>query len=232
MRRPPADPSASRRAAQVLRRLQRFYGPPPEGRKHDDPMAELVQTILSQNTSDANSDRSYARLRQRFGSWEAILAAPIHEVADAIRIGGLAEIKAARIQKVLRQIDEDRGELSLDFLRGPRREAAMAYLLELDGVGRKTASCVLLFSLGKAAIPVDTHVHRVARRLGLIGSKATADQAHGILESVVPRERHYAFHMHLIRHGRQICNAPRPRCSECPLEAICPKVGVSSATAR
>lgn len=189
-------------------------------------MAELVQTILSQNTSDANSERAYANLRQRFGSWEAVLAAPAGDVIEAIRIGGLAQIKAPRIQKVLQQIAEDRGELSLEFLRGARGEAALQYLLQLDGVGRKTAACVMLFSLGKAAIPVDTHVYRVARRLGLVGPKASADQAHDLLEALVPRRQHYTFHMHLVHHGRQLCKAQRPRCGDCPLEEICPKVGV------
>jgi endonuclease III len=213
--------------ALVLERLRAHYGPPRPPRPND-PLAELVQTILSQNTSDANSGRAFESLMDRFRSWEAIRAAPTPAIADAIRSGGLAEVKAPRIKAALEEIHRRQGNLSLDLLRDLDVEAGRAYLTSLGGVGPKTAACVLLFALGKPALPVDTHVYRVSRRLGLIGPKVSAEQAHRDLEQAVPPPDVYDFHMLLIHHGRQICKAPRPRCSECPLDEVCPKVGVAA----
>jgi endonuclease-3 len=210
----------------VLERLRAQYGPP-RPPQPNDPLAELIQTILSQNTSDANSGRAFEGLTDRFGSWEAIRGASTAEVADAIRSGGLAEVKAPRIKAALEEIHRRQGDLSLDVLRDLDVEEGRAYLTSLGGVGPKTAACVLLFALGKPALPVDTHVYRVSRRLGLIGPKVSAEQAHRDLERAVPAARVYDFHVLLIRHGRQICKAPRPRCSVCPLDEVCPKVGVS-----
>lgn len=213
------------RAREVNERLLAFHGAPERDRTHD-PLVELVQTILSQNTSDVNAERAYASLRARLGGWDSIAQAPMGEIADAIRLGGLAQVKAPRIKQVLKQIQADRGEISLEFLRSWQTAAVRAYLVSLPGVGLKTAACVLLFSLDKAAIPVDTHVHRVSGRLGLIGPRTNAEDAEGILEALLPPEQYFAFHMNLIRHGRQICKAPRPRCERCPLADLCPRVGV------
>jgi endonuclease-3 len=206
---------------QINERLTVFYGEP-EPRPDQDPLSELIQTVLSQNTADVNSDRAYASLMERFGSdWEAVRTAPTSEIADAIRIGGLAEIKAARIKAILEEIESRLGELDLTFLRSIPLDEGRAFLRSLGGVGPKTAACVLLFSCGKPALPVDTHVHRVSQRLGLVSPKATAEQAHALLEAMIPPEEVYRFHMNLIRHGRQICKAQRPRCYECPVADLC-----------
>jgi endonuclease III len=224
---PPPPASGQATPAEVLARLRAYYGKP-EPRSSDGPLAELVQTILSQNTSDVNTERAFASLWARFGAWQPILEAPTSEVADAIRSGGLAEIKAPRIQGVLAAIQQDRGELSLDFLATLPLDDARTYLTSLNGVGPKTAACVLLFALGMPALPVDTHVHRVSKRLGLIGEKVNAEAAHRLLESAIPPDQMFDAHMLLIRHGREICKALRPRCRTCPLEDRCPKVGVDA----
>lgn len=213
-------------ARRVLDRLRAFYGEPSADRKRPDPMAELVQTILSQNTSDANSDRAYASLRARFANWEEVLEADEAAIADAIRSGGLAEIKARRIKAVLEEVRKQRGRLDLDFLAGWETETIRQWLTSLPGVGPKTASCVLLFSLDRPAIPVDTHVYRVSRRLGLLRPGTPVSRSHLVLESLVSGSEMYPFHMLLIRHGRQTCRAVAPRCSACPLADICPRVGV------
>lgn len=216
---------------EVLARLRGYYGDPAP-RQTDGPLAELIQTILSQNTSDLNTERAFASLWARFGGWPAILAAPTLEVADAIRLGGLANVKAPRIQGVLAAILADRGELSLDFLGGLPLDEARRYLTSLGGVGPKTAACVLLFALGMPALPVDTHVHRVSKRLGLIGPKIAAEPAHALLEAMIPPDQMFDAHMLLIKHGRVICKALRPRCGDCPLADACPKVGVRDSAAR
>jgi endonuclease-3 len=149
-------------------------------------------------------------------------------VADAIRSGGLADIKAPRIKGVLASIRQDRGELSLDFLADLPLEEARSYLTSLNGVGPKTAACVLLFALGMPALPVDTHVHRVSRRLGLIGPKVAAEPAHQLLERMMPPAEMFDAHMLLIRHGRVLCKALRPRCGDCPLADVCPRIGVDA----
>jgi endonuclease-3 len=209
----------------ALARLREQYGVP-ERRRTDGPLAELIQTILSQNTSDVNTERAFASLWSTFGSWEAIVAAPTPAIADAIRSGGLAQVKAPRIKAVLEAIQRDRGELSIDFLAGLPVNEARAYLTSLGGVGPKTAACVLMFALDMPALPVDTHVHRVSKRIGLIGPKVNAEAAHQILEAAIPGAQMYDAHMLLIRHGREICKALRPRCDACPLVDICPRVGV------
>jgi endonuclease III len=212
--------------AEVLARLRAYYGDPAP-RQSDGPLAELIQTILSQNTSDVNTERAFASLWARFGDWQAILEAPTSAVADAIRLGGLANVKAPRIQAVLAAIQADRGELSLDFLATLPLEEARSYLTSLGGVGPKTAACVLLFALGMPAMPVDTHVHRVSKRLGLIGPTIGAEAAHRLLEAMIPPDQMFDAHMLLIKHGRVICKALRPRCETCPLADVCPKVGVA-----
>lgn len=208
----------------LTQRLRAFYGEPPP-RPQQDPLAELIQTVLSQNTADINSDRAYASLVERFGAdWDAVRAAPASEVVDAIRIGGLAEIKAVRIKAILDTIADRRGELDLGFLRDVPIEEGRAFLRSLGGVGPKTAACVLLFACGKPALPVDTHVHRVSQRLGLVPARASAEQAHALLEQMVEPDEVYPFHMLLITHGRQTCKAQRPRCPACPLADLCPYV--------
>jgi endonuclease-3 len=206
----------------VTQRLRAHYGEP-EPRPLQDPLSELIQTVLSQNTADVNSDRAFASLVARFGGdWEAVRAAPTEAVADAIRHGGLAEIKAARIKSILDALAERCGELDLTFLRETPLEEGRGFLRALGGVGPKTAACVLLFSCGKPAMPVDTHVHRVSLRLGLVPDRATAEQAHTLLEQATDPAQIYAVHMLLIRHGREICKAQRPRCSACPVLDLCP----------
>jgi endonuclease III len=203
-------------------RLDAHYGPR-RWRRHGDAVSELVATILSQHTSDVNTGRAFASLRQRFPAWEAVIDAPTVQVAEAIRSGGLANLKAPRIQAVLGAIRIRYGGFDLTGLRQMDVPAARAELTRLHGVGPKTASCVLLFSLGMPAMPVDTHVHRVAQRLGLIATSVRAEAAHEMLERDLGENVNevYAFHMHLIAHGRTVCLARRPRCERCVLTECC-----------
>jgi endonuclease-3 len=200
--------------------LAAHYGPR-RWRGRRDPLDELIMTILSQNSSDRNSGRAYAALRERFPSWRAVLDAPTPEVYAAIKQAGLGNIKAPRIQQALRSIEARTGALSLDFLDAMPMEEARDWLLGLDGIGPKTAACVLMFALGMPALPVDTHVHRVSLRLGLIGPRVSAEQAHALLEAALPGEAVYAFHLNMIRHGRLICHARGPQCGRCLLLRIC-----------
>ncbi len=186
-----------------------------------DPLSVLISAILSQNTSDVNRDQAWRRLKERFSTWEDVLAADTVEIAEAIRPGGLADIKAPRILEILRTIKRERGELTLDFLAEMEVDEAKRWLISLNGVGPKTAAIVLLFALGKPAFPVDTHVHRVSRRLGLIGPKTSREQAHEILEALLPPEIYYTFHLNLIAHGRQVCKSQQPRCAACTLREHC-----------
>lgn len=188
-------------------------------------------TILSQHTSDVNRDRAYADLRRRFATWDEVADAPAPAIASAVRRGGLGATKAQRIKAVLRELRRG-GALGDSTLRGSSAEETWRRLRELPGVGPKTAACVLLFSLDEPYFPVDTHVHRVAKRLGLVPERATAAQAQEILQAVVPPEAVYDLHMQLIRHGRAICRAPRPLCEECPLLDICPRIGLSRIAGR
>jgi endonuclease III len=182
---------------------------------------ELVVTVLSQHTSDLNTARAFDSLKQRFPDWPSVMNADTVELAAAIRSGGLAETKSVRIQRILREIEEREGSVDLERLRALDDDEVERYLVSLPGVGPKTAACVLLFSMGRPAFPVDTHVHRVARRLGLIPPKATADQAHRLLLPGIAPELRYEFHMQLIRHGREVCKAARPLCSNCVLFDLC-----------
>jgi endonuclease-3 len=210
-----------RRLRTIVRRLERRFGPlePPRA---TDPLEELVWTVLSQHTSDANAERAFRALRAAFPSWEAVLAAPTPALARAIRSGGLANTKAARIRAILREIAEREGRLDLTRLRGMSDEEVRAYLTSLPGVGPKTAAVVMAFALGRDAIPVDTHVHRVSRRLGLVPPKASAERAHDLLHELVPAELRTPLHVGLIRLGRELCIARRPRCEACPLADRCP----------
>ncbi len=206
--------------AEVIALLSPVYGRPVPQPSHD-PLSELVLTVLSQNTADTNSGRAFVQLLRRFPSWQAIAEAPLAEVIAAIQVGGLAQQKAPRIQAILRAVADRSPEWDLHFLEELPLDEARSWLRALPGVGPKTAACVLLFSLGRPALPVDTHVERVSKRLGLIPEKATADQAHVLLEALVPPGDYYPFHMLLIKHGRRTCIARRPACERCPLVA-CP----------
>jgi len=201
-------------------RLLDFYGDP-QWRNPLPPLDELVSTILSQNTNDTNRDRAFNSLRERFPTWEAVRDADEVDVIDAIRTAGLANQKGPRIQNVLRKITQERGELDLDFLRELDDDEAREWLMKFKGVGPKTAAIVLLFSLGKPAFPVDTHIYRVSGRLGLRPAKMTADQAHQHLEKIFPQDAYYSAHLNIIRLGREICNARRPNCPVCPLKELC-----------
>ncbi len=209
------------KAGEVLALLEPEYGPF-VWRRRWDPVTELMFTILSQHTSDINAERAERMLEERFESWEVAAEADVREIEAAIQVSGLARQKAPRIQGTLRRILELRGELSLDFLRELPLDEAKAWMQALPGVGPKTAAVVLCFSLGMPAMAVDTHVHRVSRRLGLIGPKVTAERAHDLLEGQVAPEEVFAFHVALITHGRRVCKALRPRCGECVLSERCP----------
>ena len=187
-----------------------------------EPVGELVQTILSQNTSDTNSGRAYAALMKKFGTWDSIARAETCEIAEAIRGGGLADVKAKYIKNALSALAEDNHGFDLEFLRSLPVSKARQWLVDLPGVGMKTASCVLLFSLHRPAFPVDTHVFRVAKRLGLIGEGLSVDAAHLRMEKLVKAEDVYRCHMLIIEHGRKTCKAQRPLCTKCALASICP----------
>jgi len=216
----PASPAPPYTPGEVIELLTPVYGRPVAQPSHD-PLSELILTVLSQNTADTNSGRAFIQLMRRYPSWDAIAAAPLDEVVATIQNGGLAQQKAPRIQAILRAVQEHSSNWDLGFLGDAPLEEARAWLRALPGVGPKTAACVLLFSLGRPALPVDTHVERVSKRLALIPQSATAEQAHELLEALVPQQDYYPFHMLLIKHGRRICAARRPECRRCPLLA-CP----------
>jgi len=206
-----------RRVRAIRHRLRELYGRP-VNQPHGHPIAELVRTILSQNTNDTNRDVAYERLRERFPTWEEVRDAPVDGVIDAIRPGGLANTKAPRIQEVLRQLQD---HPDLDWLENAPRTEAVDFLTSLPGVGRKTAACVLIFSFDRPEIPVDTHVYRVGGRLGLFREGASFEEAHDEMLRVVDPDDAYELHINLIRHGREVCR-PRPRCDACALRRMCP----------
>jgi endonuclease-3 len=207
--------------SRILRRLRRAYGPRPWkcwGKGVD----VLVDTILSQNTSDKNSDAGYRQLRRRFRSWNQVADAPVSEVERHIRVSGLSNQKAPRIQTILREVRTQHGKIDLEFLKSMDEQKAYEYLTQFKGVGPKTANCVQLFAFGHPVFPVDTHIHRIARRLGLIGPRATAGRAHDLLKPMIPPKDRYEMHVLLIAHGRKTCKAINPRCDECVLLEMCP----------
>jgi endonuclease-3 len=212
------------RMAEVVRLLDQAYGRPVWTPRFP-PVDELVYTVLSQNTADVNTDRTFAALRARFPTWGALRDAPVAQIERAIALGGLAATKAPRIKAILAALSAAHGEPDLGVLERLSDGDAAAYLRGLPGVGPKTAACVLLFALGRPVMPVDTHVHRVAGRLGLIGSRLTAEQAHPVLTALAGPDDVYAAHVDLVRHGRRVCHARRPACGSCPLAGICPSAG-------
>ena len=218
---------ACARIRRVVALLEEAHGPR-QWRPRGDGLGGLIRTILSQHTSDVNSGTAYASLRQTFGSWEQVMRARQPSIARAIRTAGLGQVKSARIKGALRQIHTDQGELSLEFLKDLPPQEARQYLEALDGVGPKTAACVLMFNFGMPVLPVDTHVHRLARRLGLIAPRVSAEEAHTLLAAQVPPELVYPFHVLLITHGREVCRARNPRCGECVLRRFCRALSTGS----
>lgn len=183
---------------------------------------ELVATVLSQHTSDINSERAFARLKARFPSWEQVTDAPTDEIVEAIRPGGIANQKARRIQEILTAIEDREGGLDLSRLHGCDDAAVESYLRALPGVGPKTAACVLVFSMGRPAFPIDTHVHRIVLRLGWVPPNTTADRAYQLLAPQVPADIRYDLHVAMITHGRTVCRAQHPACDRCVLRDLCP----------
>lgn len=217
---PRLDNPIKNKIRRIVRLLEDEYGVP-EWQLGDDPVSVLVQTILSQNTSSANSRDAFRSLLVSFDNWEEIAGADVEAIAHCIRCGGLGRIKAQRIKQALKEIMRQRGQLELDFLRQAPLSDAEDWLQKLPGVGLKTARCVLLFSLGMPALPVDTHILRVSKRLGLIKPKVSLHEAHQALGELVPPEDVYKFHILLIEHGRRICQARRPKCHDCVLRKVC-----------
>jgi endonuclease-3 len=220
--------AAERRRARAIRdRLRLIYGVPARP-PHGRPLEELILTLLSQSTNDRNRDVAYLALTERFGGdWTAVRDAPIEEIEEAIRPGGISKIKSARISQILRAISASSpsGELSLDWLALLPVAQAQAYLCALPGVGRKTAACVLLFSFGMRDVPVDTHVSRVATRLGLLRARASLAEQHDRMLALTPRGQELELHLNLLRHGRRTCHARAPACGACALATLCPSAG-------
>lgn len=221
-RQPGEIPPLTRNLHKILDLLRRTYGPRPP-RTWGDCVGVLVETILSQNTSAANSTAGYRQLRRRFRSWNQVAAAPVEEVERHIRVSGLSRIKAPRIQAILRQIKADHGKIDLQHLKQLDESAAYAYLRRFPGVGPKTAHCTLLFSFGMAMFPVDTHIHRIAIRLGLVPANTSAERTAELLKPRIEPQDRYEIHVLLIEHGRKTCRAINPRCASCPLLRMCPE---------
>jgi endonuclease III len=199
----------------------------PLAEPHGHPIAELILTVLSQSTNDRNRDVAYLRLRERFvdrGGWEALRDAPVEQVEEAIRPGGISRIKSARIRAIFRAITDSSPEedLSLDWLAELSVADAQLYLCSLPGVGRKTAACVLLFALGMRDVPVDTHVSRVGTRLALFRKGASFEELHDAMLAITPPGEELELHLNLLRHGRRTCHARRPDCPGCALRRMCP----------
>ncbi|GCE06596.1 endonuclease III domain-containing protein [Dictyobacter aurantiacus] len=211
----------SAKALEVSQRLTEAYGVSEWSKK--DPMSMLVDIILSHRTRDEQTAAAYDNLLKTFGSWEAVRDAPTEKVQDAIANVNWPEVKAPRLQAIMRQITEERGNLDLNFLRDLPVEEGAAWLNRFEGVGPKTTACVLLFSCRLPLLPVDVHVHRVSGRLGLIGKKVTADAAHTLLQALLPQDARsiYNFHKALLRHGQRICVYEHPRCNRCPITDLC-----------
>lgn len=189
--------------------------------RRTDPISELIRTVLSQNTSDRNSHRAYDNLRRHFKDWNRLRNAKVSAIKRKIKIAGLANIKAPRIKGALDEIERRCGSLNLNFLAGLDTHVGYEFLKSIKGVGPKTAACVLLFSFEKPIMPVDTHIYRVAKRLRLLDRDATHEEAQEYFSEVTPKNLIYEFHINMIRHGRQICNARAPRCSICNLRRLC-----------
>jgi len=217
---PKRDPDwqrpSRRRVVAIRDRLREMYGPK-VNEPHGHPIAELVRTVLSQNTNDRNRDVAYTRMREAFPTWEEVRDAPVADLEEALRPGGLHQQKAPRIQHILGRLGQ---HPDLDWIATAPRDEALEFLTDLPGVGRKTAACVMIFTYDRPEIPVDTHVHRVGGRLGLFRPNASFDEAHDEMLAVTPPGDEYELHVNLIHHGRALCR-PRPRCGECDLRRMC-----------
>ena len=211
---------AGERLARILKVLKATHGPRPR-RRWGKAVDMLVGTILSQNTSDTNSSAGFERLRDAFATWDDVADAPVADIERCIRVSGLSRIKAPRIRNILRQVRRERGRIDLEFLAEMDPAEAAAELLRFDGVGPKTALCVLLFALGMPVFPVDTHIYRIAQRLGVLGPGVSAERAHEVLGPLIAPADRYAMHVLLIAHGRAVCKAQRPRCMECKILQYC-----------
>jgi endonuclease-3 len=221
---------AARRVRAIRDRLREVYGVP-LAPPHGHPIAELVLTVLSQSTNDRNRDVAFLRLRDRFSAWEAVRDAPVEAIEEAIRPGGISNVKSARIQAILRAITDTSGgrpesDLSLDWLAELTVPEAQAYLCSLPGVGRKTAACVLLFALGMRDVPVDTHVSRVGMRLAVLRPGAPFEELHDQMLAITPPGEELEFHLNLLRHGRRTCHARSPDCAGCALRRMCPSAAL------
>ena len=204
----------------IIQNLERTYGVP-ENRRTSPPLDMLINIILSQATSDVNSERTFSALKNRFPTWDALLRARTSTIVETIRAGGLANQKAAVIKDVLRQINKEHGSLDLDFLHDFSGAEAAQYLSQFRGIGPKTIACTLLFACLKEVFPLDTHIFRILRRVGLIPQKCTDARAHAIMNSIVPNGKFYSFHVNLIRHGRALCRPRDPLCERCPIVEYC-----------
>ncbi|HEX3559459.1 MAG TPA: hypothetical protein VHU19_09650 [Pyrinomonadaceae bacterium] len=226
-RRPPAAGEWAARVLEekpvgyIIQNLERAYGVPENRWTGWDVLDMLVSVILSQATSDANSERTFDALKKRFPNWEAVLRARERTLADTIRLGGLANQKAAVIRGLLRQVKERHGSLDLSFVREMPTGEAVRYLSDFRGVGPKTAACTLLFACGKEVFPLDTHIFRILRRVGLIPPKCSDEFAHEVMNRIVPAGKFYSFHVNLIRHGRKLCRPRDPLCERCPIVEYC-----------
>lgn len=217
-----ADPVDEKPIHYIVQNLERMYGVPVNKRSaHADPLDVLIATILSQATSDANSDRTFAALKQRFPTWDEVLRAREQTLVSTIRQGGLAKQKAAVIRALLRQIREAHGELGLSFLHDMPAPEAEEYLSRFRGIGPKTVACTLLFACRKDVFPLDTHIFRILRRVGLIPLTCSDKKAHELMNDIVPEGKFYSFHVNLIRHGRTLCRPREPLCHRCPIVEYC-----------
>lgn len=204
----------------IIQNLERAYGVP-ENKRSSNPLDMLVKIVLSQATSDTNSHRTFAALKKKFPTWDEALRARTSQIAATIREGGLANQKAAVIKDLLKQIKQEHGTLDLSFLHGLDVEEARNYLSQFRGIGPKTVACTLLFACRKEIFPLDTHIFRVLRRVGLIPQKCSDRRAHEIMDKIVPRGKFYSFHVNLIRHGRALCRPREPLCARCPIVEYC-----------
>jgi endonuclease-3 len=205
----------------IVQNLERAYGVPENRWAGSDLLDMLVSVVLSQATSDTNSRRTFAELKRRYPTWDAALRAREASIAAAIKSGGLANQKARVIKNLLRQIRDQHGSLDLSFVEGMSNAEAVEYLSRFRGIGPKTVACTLLFACGREVFPLDTHIFRVLRRVGLVPAKCSDARAHEMLNRVVPAGKFYSLHVNLIRHGRKICRPRDPLCERCPIVEYC-----------
>ncbi len=214
------------RARIITELLEDHFGDPVQ-KTRSKPMDNLILTILSQNTNDRNRDVAYKQLRERYRTWDDVLKADVRDIEDAVRPAGLGKQKSTTIKNVLIWIADTYGEFNLDFLEDMDPIEAMEIFTAQKGVGVKTMAVVLCFSCGVDIFPVDTHVHRICRRLELVPDKASADKTFRIMKNFVPKGKSYSLHVNFLKLGRQICHARKPECDGCPLRKLCPYIAQS-----